>query len=545
MSLSLTSENASSVLEGPRFWSANGERLDTPEEWREAFIEIPMLQVGDVGHVGLLRKKLWNPDENLELVARVLNGQVRVLAAWPKSGTGRYTLRLQTTVDGYDDQQFSFTIDPKKISPSAFQRLIERLEAQLPFALALALRSAGALAGVKQIDDSRMTVAQELERLRTAVGGGASIPGMATILPSMARDPHDALVGRETWVAAARARRVSPAAISQSTTRPLNLRPDGSYEHLLDTVYEPSFDVYENQVVKAYCQQIQSRLARLLRVAPHLEQEVTAIATEFRRARKQAAFLDDVSTLARAPSQVTMVQMKVPTYRDALSSYLEFRKKPDVSLVDAALDAPLENLPDLYQHWAALELLVLLVETATECGFTVDEQNLVHREVQGLQVKLLREGVPVLRLRNEITGLRAEATLQKSFGVHGSLRSISFRQVPDVTLQVIDRDERPSLFLFDPKYKLDSDSTDDGSVSVSPKKEDIDKMHSYRDAIRTREGSPVVEYAAILYPGPHVAYGESAGAGSLLIEALPFYPGREHELQEKLKPVLERALTGQ
>jgi predicted component of viral defense system (DUF524 family) len=35
-----------------------------------------------------------------------------------------------------------------------------------------------------------------------------------------------------------------------------------------------------------------------------------------------------------------------------------------------------------------------------------------------------------------------------------------------------------------------------------PKKIDIDKMHAYRDAIRDLGDQPVVDSAAIVYPGP-------------------------------------------
>ena len=60
----------------------------------------------------------------------------------------------------------------------------------------------------------------------------------------------------------------------------------------------------------------------------------------------------------------------------------------------------------------------------------------------------------------------------------------------------------PRLFVFDPKYKLDSEGHDEESLTGRPHKTDIDKMHAYRDAIRGEGGKRVIEYAAILYPGP-------------------------------------------
>jgi predicted component of viral defense system (DUF524 family) len=82
---------------------------------------------------------------------------------------------------------------------------------------------------------------------------------------------------------------------------------------------------------------------------------------------------------------------------------------------------------------------------------------------------------------------------------HG-LRSLSFQQRPDIAIEI----ERPGgdndVWLFDPKYKLDSEELEGEDPQARPKKVDIDAMHSYRDAIRDERGNRVVRYAAILYP---------------------------------------------
>ena len=56
------------------------------------------------------------------------------------------------------------------------------------------------------------------------------------------------------------------------------------------------------------------------------------------------------------------------------------------------------------------------------------------------------------------------------------------------------------LILFDPKYKLDSETNGEPGDG-KPKKVDIDKMHAYRDAIRLADGDRVIRYAATNYPG--------------------------------------------
>ncbi len=61
-------------------------------------------------------------------------------------------------------------------------------------------------------------------------------------------------------------------------------------------------------------------------------------------------------------------------------------------------------------------------------------------------------------------------------------------------------------------------------------------MHAYRDAIRDAADHRVVQYAAILYPGPEVRYGSG-------IEALQALPGHDEELRSRLRAVLKKALV--
>jgi predicted component of viral defense system (DUF524 family) len=110
-------------------------------------------------------------------------------------------------------------------------------------------------------------------------------------------------------------------------------------------------------------------------------------------------------------------------------------------------------------------------------------------------------------------------------------------------IEVAAVDRPPVLLLFDPKYKLESDeqtqtaeTEEDVQVPAGqPKKIDIDKMHAYRDAIRTQSDERVVEYAAILYPGPEVLY-------PLGIEALTADPLRPELLRQRLRTVIAGAL---
>ncbi|MFL5663618.1 MAG: nuclease domain-containing protein, partial [Ktedonobacteraceae bacterium] len=86
-----------------------------------------------------------------------------------------------------------------------------------------------------------------------------------------------------------------------------------------------------------------------------------------------------------------------------------------------------------------------------------------------------------------------------------------------------------------PKYKLEGGQAGMDDGNGLPKKEDIDKMHAYRDAIRDKAQRRVVQSAAILYPGSPQRYVDG-------IEALQAYPGLELALEERLRDIFTAAL---
>ena len=109
------------------------------------------------------------------------------------------------------------------------------------------------------------------------------------------------------------------------------------------------------------------------------------------------------------------------------------------------------------------------------------------------------------------------------------------RNYAEAVLEVRAPDSVPRLFVFDPKYKLDSEGHDEESLTGRPQKTAIDKLHAYRDAIREEEGKRGMEYAAVLYPGPSQHFGDD-------VAALEAVGGREAGLRMELDAVLASAL---
>ena len=177
---------------------------------------------------------------------------------------------------------------------------------------------------------------------------------------------------------------------------------------------------------------------------------------------------------------------------------------------------------------AAISLLFAAYQVRTE--------RLTRHLDGGVYLEVLADGEPAVELHNPSTGDVVLLIPQRAYGKGGRhLRSISFRQIPDITVEVQSPSRPPHLYLFDPKYKLQSEEAAECGDG-RPKKIDIDTMHAYRDAIRDSTEQRVVNYAAILYPGPELRYGDG-------IEALSARPLKPESLHKRLRTILTKAIT--
>jgi hypothetical protein len=343
----------------------------------------------------------------------------------------------------------------------------------------------------------------------------------------------------EQWTRAERARRPHPARLAQALAHGRNVDAAGGPIRVLDTRVEHTFDVYENRLLNTFVGLVRARLRRL---APVLRARHAALAAQaaeleqtLRAARHRASFLDEAGELSHTPDRLTMVLLKRDPYRAALEGLLELHRRVAVQLKNPGMEAPLENLPGLYQLWGTLQVADALLHVAAEHGWRVTGQHLVQRTRDGLFVQVLPDNQAALTLVRDDDGCLARLIPERAYGRRGDLRSFTYRQIPDVAVELRSPGGVPRVWLFDPKYKLDGESLVEREPSGKPKKVDIDKMHAYRDAIRTARGRRVVRRAAILYPGPPVRY-----AGG--IEAISAVPGGDAELQARLRAILSRAL---
>lgn len=512
-----------------QFVDSFGEPIDVPREWEPTTLEV------DISPADWQGTQVRLQGEILSTAKVNPSWRNTVCVEWPRAGPGNYLIEVDAPSGS---ASMSFTIQSEKITRGALAYTIDALESGLPTSIAVGLQRMGGLQGIRLLPRRESTLAQEILRLRRAVRGTSRRPGLAKNLLSISRDPHRIFRSDDVWMLADRVRRPQPTRLALAIAAAGNFSEDRALRRLIDQRVEHTWDVYENRLIKIFVEEVTSRLRRLLAEVVDREAErtqLTELKNELSSAERAATFLPEVSTPRDLPIVLTMVLLNRPEYRAVLDGFVEFRRSVAVHLEDAALDTPLQNLPYLYQRWCLLVVIDAVTRAAGKRNYRVVEERLSRRRQGALFIDVLPMGGPLVRYRHDESGTEATLTHERRFDQTGSPRSVSFPQRPDIVLDVRNRDSVPRLFIFDPKYKLDSEGLDEKGLTGRPKKSDIDKMHAYRDAIRGDGNRQVVNYAAILYPGPSQHFGGN-------VAALQAVGGHEAGLRMELDAVLSSAL---
>jgi hypothetical protein len=173
-------------------------------------------------------------------------------------------------------------------------------------------------------------------------------------------------------------------------------------------------------------------------------------------ARREAAWLDAVSELQEPPTRLTMVLLKRSEYRAALEGLLEFRRSALVQLDEPRLNAPLSNLPALYEAWGTLHVIAAVLQIGTERGYWVQSERLTSRRSGDVWIQVLRDGQTAVLLSHPRPDTTVRVIPQRTYSLGGKpLASATFQQRPDVAIEITRAE--PEVWIFDPKYKLDSE----------------------------------------------------------------------------------------
>lgn len=278
----------------------------------------------------------------------------------------------------------------------------------------------------------------------------------------------------------------------------------------------PSVDNVPNQFVKWL---LQEWLGLSLRVDAALghSRENKAFVRRGRYAVKKAIrmlemtldedLFQDVQELPMFP-QGNQVLQRREEYRYLFRSHLQF----DVAAkmywpgLDPVYRAGRRNVAQLYEYWVYLQLGRII---AGLCGQAFDATQLIETSPDGLTLRLRVGAETVMNGHTTRYGrlLRLECWFNKSFGAPNFSGEGSWTRPlrPDCSLRVEvsghDGSAHVTWVHFDAKYRLEKleESLDDDRDEVTERKrfrrDDLLKMHAYKDAIKKSAG------AYIVYPG--------------------------------------------
>jgi predicted component of viral defense system (DUF524 family) len=517
------------------FLTKQHEELEQPKEWSPVIIVVN----GEIENWDRYSLLLNNREFPLSL--KVIKGEKKIVTDPIRLGTGNYKVKLRLENEIHYEV---FSVFPYKISNDAYHIMLEELAFQLPADISVSLSELGAFSGEEVTRRQKVTIAQELLRLKRTINGTDKKPGLLKMIEMVAKKPHHFLMSHDVVVRRENARRINPARLAQAIHKQGNLDTRGLPLKVIDTRVEHSYNTYENQLIKLFSHQVQMRLRKLIRLFQALNrgeliEEGVSLQRNFQSSLRKAKFLENVDLPDNFILKTTMVLLNVPAYKAIFEGFIDFQKVISSNINDPDLESPLENTPSLYQKWGTLKVLANLLALGVENGYVVKKQSLFKSMIGDSIIGLIPDGRPAAILVHPTNGTTIKFIPERSYVRKGNpLTSISFTQRPDISIEVTRPNGETKVYVFDPKYKLDSEeqNTDDQSVvGGKPKKVDVDKMHAYRDAIRDKEGNRVVMFAATLYPGETYTYGEG-------LSAIQTYPSKTTEFDETISHVLKEIL---
>jgi len=203
----------------------------------------------------------------------------------------------------------------------------------------------------------------------------------------------------------------------------------------------------------------------------------------------------EVGQMSFLPANSQVLQRR-EGYRQLFSLYslLQLSSHCDFAQFDFENLIEIKNLPTLYEYWCFFQIKTIIdsFSTIVKINKIVHETPIEHKLSEGLCIEY-GNGINLYfnKTYPESSGIKDLNLNQVSYQT-GTSYSHNFR--PDIIIE-----KNNQKLIFDAKYKGKRSSgfygeNEDGTIQFW-KNEDIDKMHTYREAIRNVAGS------FILFPG--------------------------------------------
>ena len=289
------------------------------------------------------------------------------------------------------------------------------------------------------------------------------------------------------------------------TTQKYSIYEDNGHHYvplmINENTYEDTIDVPENRFFKYFLEFIRDLICKLYKnsgenqIKDSLEKYYNSINSILSQ-----RYFNDISRLEQIPLNSQVLQKK-EGYREILKYYLLFEFGLRISFDDLTdkFRGFEKEINQVYEIWCYFQLIEIIDElTDSESKF----ETFVDKEKWAISMSHIEELEYLKPIKIGDEKIKVTLMYNKRFKPskiyeNGNLTTYSEKLDPDNTLK-LEYKGITKLIHFDAKYKLK-----DGTYI----KDDIYKMHTYKDAINDTLG------AFILYPGekPKTVYTETDG----------------------------------
>lgn len=248
-----------------------------------------------------------------------------------------------------------------------------------------------------------------------------------------------------------------------------------------------SYDTDENRFIKFFFEYIENIAFRIgqVKALPKdvLIEKEKLIA--FTRSILQQAFFKNVGPIRSIPSNSTVLQSRAG-YKDIFSHFTQSRfgiKHCFDDFKQQAMSINLKRISEIYEYWVFYKIALAFLGE----DITVEQQEAVLKDGElAYSVCFKHDNIKVYY---NWTASRSQ----------GTAYSVTLR--PDVAV-CIETEQKTIKLLFDAKYKVRPVFQNNEIINYDVKSEDIQKMHTYLDAIED------AEFAIVIYPGQEFIFYE-------------------------------------
>jgi len=469
-------------------------------------------------HVGRMELTIRQGDRVLRAAVEVRSRKVDYLRDYRGMLRDLGTLMAEVVMRGFAASGQRFASDTTRDPPTLYQR----------FALLRSLLDDGTLDAALREVVTRPH--RRWVRRHEAVPPGRPLPAGSHVARQLARPGP-----RRPW----------PGAPAGSALDTLPLR--------LDAVRtEETLDTAENRFVAHALRRWLSLLDDLRgRVDARARVEVDTLADRLAAHLRHAVFAD-LGAMQRVPAESQVLQ-KREGYREVFRLFFAMEAAAMLAWTpdEGTWHAGVRDVAALYEYWACLRLAGVV---ARVCGVPLDPAALLREHEGGLKVSLRRGDAPVVEVMVTQHGRPIDVAFyyNRTFaGDTASRRGGSWTRGmrPDCSLRIAPRapEAEPVWLHFDAKYRIEAvtelfGGEGEAAVTGRAQRDDLAKMHAYRDAIRRTAG------AFVVYPGTDLARFERYHELLPGLGAFPLAPKEaegpargEAEIEDFVRAVIDHA----